>query len=68
LFARAGTASDEVNQLSFYIGGGAVYSGIIPSRSDDVAQLGVAHARNGSPFLRAPDPEGDQLERGRRPS
>jgi porin len=63
LFARAGTASDEVNQLSFYLGGGAVYSGIIPSRPNDVVQLGVAHARNGSPFLRALEADGDQLER-----
>jgi porin len=53
IFARAGTAADEVNRVSVYLGGGAVYSGPLPGREQDVVGLGVAHARNGTPFLRA---------------
>ena len=52
-FARVGTASDAVNQLDLFLGGGLTYRGALPGRPDDVAGLGMAHARNGSPFRRA---------------
>ncbi len=52
-FARVGTASDAVNQLDLYLGGGLAYRGALPGRPDDVAGLGMAHARNGSPFRQA---------------
>lgn len=51
-FARVGTAADAVNQLGLFLGGGLAYRGALYGRPDDVAGLGIAHARNGSPFLR----------------
>jgi len=63
-FARVGTTADEVNRLDLSLKGGLAYRGAIPGRPDDVAGLGVAHARNGSPFLREQRSTGIPLERG----
>ncbi len=62
-FVRAGTANADVNRLSAYLGGGLVYAGLIPGRTDDVLGFAVAHARNGSPFLRAFEGAGERFER-----
>ncbi len=62
-FFRAGTADAEVNRLSAYLGGGFVYTGLIPGRDEDSAGVGLAHAQNGSPFLNAQPAEGGRFER-----
>lgn len=62
-FVRAGTANADVNRLSAYLGGGLVYTGPLPGRADDLLGFGVAHARNGSPFLRALEADGALMER-----
>lgn len=53
VFARVGLADAEVNRFGTYLGAGAVYSGLIPGRSDDEAGVAVAMARNGDRFIRA---------------
>jgi len=62
-FARIGTAADDVNRLHLSLGGGLVYQGLFSGRPDDVVGLGMAHARNGSPYLRMRQEEGSPLER-----
>ncbi len=62
-FVRVGTADADVNRLSAYLGGGVVYTGLVPGRADDLLGFGLAHARNGSPFLRALEADGAPLER-----
>jgi porin len=63
-FARVGTAADAVNRLDLSLKGGLAYRGAIPGRPDDVAGLGFAHVRNGSPFLREQRSTGFPTERG----
>ncbi len=62
-FLRIGTAAGDVNRLVLYLGGGLSAFGPVPGRPDDVAALGVAYARNGSPFLSARRAAGERLER-----
>ncbi len=62
-FVRVGTAADAVNRLDLSLKGGLAYRGAIPGRPDDVAGLGIAHARNGSPFLRERRSTGIPTER-----
>lgn len=64
VFARLGLTNDEVERIGAYAGGGAVYTGVIAGRPEDAAGLGVAHARNGSPFLRSRRTSDVRLERG----
>ena len=63
-FARVGTAADAVNQLGLFLGGGLTYRGLLSGRRDDVAGLGVAHTRNGDPYLRGRREAGLPTERG----
>lgn len=63
-FARVGTAADAVHRLDLSVKGGLAYRGAVPCRPDDVAGLGVAHARYGSPFLRDQRSIGIPLDRG----
>ncbi|MFC1662328.1 carbohydrate porin [Gemmatimonadota bacterium] len=63
-FARVGTAADGINRLDLSLIGGLAFRGAIPGRPDDVAGLGIAHARNGSPFLREQRRAGLPAERG----
>ncbi len=63
-FARVGTAADGMNRLDLSLKGGLACHGAIPGRPDDVAGLGVAYARNGSPFLREQRRAGVPAERG----
>ena len=62
-FARVGTAADGVNQIDLSLLGGVAYGGPLAARPDDVAGLGIAYARNGSPFLKEQRKEGLDLER-----
>jgi porin len=61
-FVRAGTAADGVNPVDLALGGGLVCRGLLPDRPNDVVGLGLAHARNSSPFLRFQLSEGSPLE------
>jgi porin len=63
-FVRGGTAADAVNRLDLFLGGGFAYRGAWPGRPDDVAALGIAHAQNGTPFLRGQMEAGIPMERG----
>ncbi|MFN1835665.1 carbohydrate porin [Balneola sp. MJW-20] len=51
VFGRIGTASEESNRLSWYSGGGAVYTGLIKNRNKDQLGLGFAAAFNGNLFI-----------------
>ena len=61
-FARVGTAADGVNRLDLSFTGGVLYQGAFPGRPEDITGVGVAYARNGSPFLDARGRSGDPLE------
>lgn len=63
IFLRAGMANDEVNRLGAFLGAGAVCSGPISGRPDDQLGVGVAHARNGTPFMDAKAAQSQPLER-----
>ena len=60
VFLQAGYANADRNQISRYFGIGLNYAGLLPGRNSDVFGFGIAHARNGEPFLNA-NPE---LEKG----
>jgi len=50
MFARVGWADPRVNQVEWYVGGGLVYTGLIPSRKRDQTGFGIAAALNGDNF------------------
>ncbi len=50
LFGRYGIAEGVINQLASYLGGGAVYQGLLPGRGEDQLGFAVATAYNSSPF------------------
>ena len=52
LFAQAGFAEGDRNQINTYLGGGLTWTGLVPQRPNDVAGVAVAHARNGDKFRR----------------
>ncbi len=45
LFLRAGASPSDRNLLSFYVDGGAGFTGLIPGRANDVLTLGLAYAK-----------------------
>jgi len=45
LFVRAGAAPSDRNLLSFYIDGGAAFTGLVPGLPNDVLTFGVAYAK-----------------------
>jgi len=49
-FARYGVANETYNQLSSYLGFGAVVGGFLESRPDDILGIAVASAFNGDDF------------------
>ena len=49
-FLRLGFADPKVNQIGAYVGGGLVYTGLIPGRGEDVTGFGVSVAMNGKKF------------------
>jgi hypothetical protein len=60
---RVGTAADAVHRLDLSLVGGLVYRGALAMRPDDVVGVGIAHARNGSPFLAFQREAGRPMER-----
>jgi porin len=52
LFGRVGFADPRVNHVGVYVGGGAVYTGLLPGRPEDQLGLGVATALAGRRFER----------------
>lgn len=63
-FTRVGTAADAVSRLDLFAGGGFAFRGALSGRPDDVAALGIAHARNGEMFLQRQLETGIPLEQG----
>ncbi len=47
LFAQVGYADPQVNRFEFYVGGGGVYTGLIPGRDLDQTGFAFGIARNG---------------------
>ena len=52
-FFRIGGADEDVNQIGTFYGAGLVYTGLIPSRDDDILGLGVTVGVNGDKYERA---------------
>ncbi|EIC30058.1 MULTISPECIES: carbohydrate porin [Methylomicrobium] len=52
-FLRIGSADEDVNQIGTFYGAGLVYTGLFPSRDDDVLGLGVTVGINGDKYERA---------------
>lgn len=52
-FLRVGGADEDVNQIGTFYGAGLVYTGLFPSRDDDVLGLGVTVGINGDKYERA---------------
>lgn len=50
-FVELGFADSRVNRFGFSAYGGLVYSGLIPALGNDELGLGVAAARNGTPYV-----------------
>jgi porin len=52
-FVQLGLGDARVNQIGGYVGGGLTLIGPVSARAHDEMGLGVAAARNGSPYVRA---------------
>lgn len=52
-WARLGVADDKFNPVESYVGGGLVYTGLVPGRAEDQLGLAVAHVSLGTPYRRA---------------
>jgi porin len=61
-FIRIGGADEDVNQIGNFYGAGLVYTGLIPSRDDDVLGLGVTVGVNGGKFKAARNMTGESVE------
>ncbi|MBX7148505.1 carbohydrate porin [bacterium] len=53
IYGRFGYATPTVHQFNYYLGAGAVYTGLIPKRDSDQLGLNVSTAINGSKYKRA---------------
>jgi len=60
-FFRYGWADRRFNQVGSYLGGGVVYTGLIPGRDKDRLGLAVACALNGRDFRRSRRRAGDPV-------
>jgi porin len=61
-FLRIGGADGDVNQIETFYGAGLVYTGLIPSRDDDVLGLGVTVGVNGGKFKAAQSMAGQSVK------
>jgi porin len=61
VFAQLAYADPQVNRFSHYIGGGAVYRGLIPGRDRDETGLAVAVAQTGSHYRRGQRRQGQRV-------
>lgn len=52
-WARFGIADDKFNAIGRYLGGGFVYTGLVPGRTEDQLGLAIAHVELGTPYRRA---------------
>ena len=53
LFNAIGFADSDRNRTDFYMGGGLAYSGLIPSRDNDILSLGLTYTRNSKAYIDA---------------
>ena len=49
-YVRAGWADEDVNQIEYYVGGGLVYTGLLPTRDLDAVGFGISVGFNGDKF------------------
>jgi len=61
-FLRIGGADEDVNRIGTFYGAGLVYTGLIPSRDDDVLGLGVTVGINGGKYERAVNSAGGSVK------
>lgn len=61
-FVRYGVADEEFNQLSSYLGVGAVATGLFQSRPDDIIGLAIATAFNGDDYKQLNNGDVDDKE------
>jgi porin len=50
-FFQFGRAKPNRNQVGTYVGAGLMHTGLFPCRDEDALSLGVAYARNSSPYM-----------------
>lgn len=58
VFARIGYANPKINPIMVYIGSGAVYTGLFPTRDEDQLGFAIATAINGGHYKTAAAPVG----------
>lgn len=63
VYGRFGYANPSINPISYYIGAGAVYTGLIPKRNQDKLGVAVATAINGSKFVNGQQAAGTPVKR-----
>jgi porin len=63
-FLRAGLADQHVNRIGAYVGGGLVYTGLVPGRDADVTGIGVSAGINGERFRTARRRAGSPVDGG----
>jgi len=51
VFARAGWSNPKTNMLDSFYGGGMVFTGLLPSRTDDETGIAFAHALGGAGYI-----------------
>lgn len=64
MFLRLGLADADTNPYSRYVGAGAVYTGLLPSRPADQLGLAIAHIATGAPLRRSAALAGGRLDSG----
>lgn len=62
-WARLGVADDRFNAIESYLGGGLVYTGLVPGRAEDQLGLAIAHVELGTPYRRALELAGEASDR-----
>jgi porin len=50
VFVRGGIANGRINKFDYHIGFGAIYTGMIAGRDEDVCGIALAHAHSGAEF------------------
>ena len=53
IFTRVGYANPRVNRFVFYLGGGSIYTGLIPGRNKDIIGIAAAGVYNGRKYKQA---------------
>jgi porin len=62
IFSRVGYANPKMNRFVFYLGGGSIYTGLIPGRDKDIIGIAVAGVYNGRQYKQAQFQAGRQVD------